>query len=173
MTKRLVPATLITAVLVSGCVIHDIRDTCEVSTDPLLYDFDASELLLYVVSPNTLVPESPIVNFYDANNQSALNVTVVSTQGNDDLPSAEMSLACKAGASRAYALQIDRDAWASYAATRKTERKFNIGVGTPGLKRRVRPDSFGFAFVDASTGKTMMACGCLGALSATNSGESM
>ena len=118
MIKNLYSATL-TALVVSGCVVHDLQDTCEFSTEPLLYDLDASELVLYVVSPKSSAGGTPIVNFYDADNEPVLEVGVVETQDRHGSGDTEAPFACDAGVSRAYTLAIDGDAWASYAAKGK------------------------------------------------------
>ena len=143
----------------ASCVTVNSSDTCRFSADSHLYQYDPEALIFVVGYPSRPKPHTPYLVLWDSSDESDLTVALASLNGRYVLPPELDTYHCKDVEFHAFELDVESEDWSSYWTAAKDRGDFSIRVVFPDLDAPLH--SIGFAFVDRSTQKSAVHCGCL------------
>ena len=156
-------AFLFVAVFVAAsCVFVNPSDTCRYASHSHFYQYDPEALTFVLGYPSRPNPETPYLVLNDPSGESDLTVALARLDGRYVLPPEFDTHQCKYVEFHAFDLDVESEDWNSYWKAAKERGDFSIGVAFPDLDTPVRSHSIGFAFVEKSTKRSTVSCGCLG-----------
>ena len=155
--SRTITVITLCAGSLQGCVAAQLGDYCKGSG---LAKVDGSSVGLILGAPANRFTESPRATFYSppqAQPRASLELTLSPTAlpwpaDLDETP-------CKGLDWRTFRVEVDPHQWSQFWSLLRP-MQFEGGIGVTDTAAPLRMREFGFAFVDVTTDKVLMSCGC-------------
>ena len=141
--------------MLSGCAVLVPENGCLTRGKPGFHETDPQDLTLHVAWPS-FDGETPYFSLDKTSNYPGMKIDLVEVEQKD-----VTRFSCGSNEIRASSLSTDAGVWRSYWADARDDKTWGAGIGFPGLEEEPRIDEFGFAFVNNTTGKVSLSCGCL------------